>query len=83
MTNYGKTAYYKIIDICFKKLDEEFIQPKNISLKNYYLDKYQIDIKNLTQPLLQAENKNKRSDEGPLLLVPELCLMTGIPDSFD
>jgi hypothetical protein len=21
MTNYGKTNYYKIIDICFKKLD--------------------------------------------------------------
>jgi hypothetical protein len=42
--------------------------------------KYKITIKNLKQPLLVAEGRDKKR---PTLLVPELMLMTGIPEDFD
>jgi len=71
MTNYGKTCYYKIIDICFKKLEEVSIEKNNMSIKDYYQQKYKINIKNNNQPLLQVEVKNKRSaEQTPCLLVP-------------
>jgi hypothetical protein len=47
---------------------------------DYYKKKYNITIQKTKQPLLKVENK-KGSHE--ILLVPELCLMTGIPDDFD
>lgn len=52
MTNYGKTRYYKIIDIKFEKVEDIKIDQKNTSLKDYYRDKYNLEIKNLKQPLL-------------------------------
>ena len=48
---------------------------------DYYKNKYGITIKKPKQPLLKVENKKKDGIE--ILLVPELCLMTGIPDDFD
>lgn len=47
----------------------------------YYKQKYGITIKDAKQPLLKVENK--RDKERETLLVPELCLMTGIPEDFD
>lgn len=46
----------------------------------YYKDKYEIEIKNLKQPLLVVEGSKK---EETVLVIPELMLMTGIPDDFD
>ena len=46
----------------------------------YYKDKYEIEIKNLKQPLLVVEGSRK---EETVLVIPELMLMTGIPDDFD
>lgn len=79
MSNYGKTRYYKITDIHFVdittiKLDE------NLSLIDYYEKKYGIKFTSLKQPLLVTEGKNT---ESTTYLVPELMLMTGIPDNFD
>jgi hypothetical protein len=51
-----------------------------MNLREYYQQKYQISIKNLKQPLLVTEGFNK---EEKCLLVPELLLMTGIPEDFD
>lgn len=47
----------------------------------YYQSKYSITIKKPKQPLLKVENKRQGGIE--ILLVPELCLMTGIPEDFD
>ena len=46
----------------------------------YYRTKYNITIKKTKQPLLKVENKRGNIE---ILLVPELCLMTGIPEDFD
>jgi len=50
---------------------------------SYYKDKYNVTIQNLKQPLLKVEDKKKKEGQGPTLILPELCLMTGIPDDFD
>ena len=46
----------------------------------YYKTKYNISIRKPKQPLLKVENRKGGLE---ILLVPELCLMTGIPDDFD
>lgn len=80
MTNYGKTRYHKIDDIIFEDLDTVLLDGA-LPIKKYYEDKYQINIKNNKQPLIQVETKRK--EDPRCLLIPELCLMTGIPDDFD
>ena len=44
------------------------------------MEKYNIKIENERQPLLVVKDKKK---ENPDLMIPELCLMTGLPDNFD
>ena len=51
------------------------------SLLTYYDQKYGIKIQNRKQPLIVANRRGK--DEDPELLIPELCLVTGIPDHYD
>ena len=48
----------------------------------YYQEKYNISLKKKNQPLLVAEQRKKRK-EGQTIALPELMLMTGIPDDFD
>lgn len=88
MTNYGKCTFYRVLDIDFKSMNEVRVNDDCPTLKDYYLKRYGIAIKNEGQPLLQAENKIRRkevngTDQGPTYLIPELCQMTGIPDDFD
>ena len=86
MTNYGKTVYHKIEEIVFdQKMDEVTIDEEKadaMTLLVYYETKYGLKIKNLKQPLLKVETK-RRNDTSKILLLPELCLMTGIPENFD
>ena len=79
MANYGKTRYFKIMDLKFEEVQSITFEA-NINMLDYYKEKYQISIKNVKQPLLVAEGTRK---EETILLVPELMLMTGIPDDFD
>jgi hypothetical protein len=83
MANYGKTSYYTVQDIMFDELDKIVLEGTNTTLRTYYEDKYKIQIKNPKQPLLVAENRKKDDNAQKTLLVPELMLMTGIPDDFD
>lgn len=88
MANYGKPRYFRISDLHFKRIEEIFLDNSGINLKDYYKTKYQMEIKNMGQPLLVIEdkdNKNKIGEEnrGPCYAIPEFCLMTGIPDDFD
>ncbi len=79
MSNYGKTRYYKIVDIHFKEIQSVVLEDQR-TLIDYYATKYNITIKSLKQPLLVAESKDP---ERPIYLIPELMLMTGIPENFD
>lgn len=79
MANYGKTRYYRVVDILFADIAAIKLED-DLSLVDYYKTKYSIEIKSLKQPLLVAESKNP---EKPTYLVPELMLMTGIPENFD
>lgn len=83
MANYGKTCYYTIQDILFDDLEKIVLDGTSMTLKTYYEEKYKIQIKNPRQPLLVAENRKKDDKVQKTLLVPELMLMTGIPEDFD
>ena len=68
LAGYGNYKLYKIEDISFDKncLNTNFEIKKNdgileeISIKNYYKKMYNIEIKNIYQPLLISKNKKKR-----------------------
>jgi aubergine-like protein len=83
MTNYGKTSYHRIEEVVFQELDSVHLQDANMSLREYYQTKYNITIRNPKQPLLRVESKRRGNKDFQIYLLPELCLMTGIPDSFD
>lgn len=80
MTNYGKARYVRVDDLVFENIDSTFIPETNTSLREYYQNKYTIAIKNDKQPLLLV---TKKGSPTPDYMIPELCLMTGLPDSFD
>lgn len=51
-----------------------------ITFADYYYEHHKIKIRNLQQPLLVSlpkEKDKKRGQDTPILLVPELCLLTG------
>jgi len=58
-------------------MSEEVFGNEKLNLLEYYKTKYNITIRDVKQPLLKAENKKQKDQE--ILLIPELCLMTGIP----
>ena len=53
-----------------------------LSFVDYYMQQYKIQIKDLKQPLLVSRPKRKEKDkpERIILLVPELCYLTGISE---
>lgn len=71
--------YHKILDLEFREIESIMLDEK-LSLLDYYEQKYKIKIKNMKQPLIVIEGRDK---EKPAYLIPELLLMTGIPDNFD
>jgi len=88
MTTYGKSTFYRVLDVEFINMMDVAISEDIPNLKEYYLKKYNIKIEKESQPLLCVENKIKRrekagSSTGPTYLLPELCSLTGIPDDFD
>lgn len=82
MTNYGKIRYVKIIDVLFETVDEVKLNGTETTLRKFYEDKYHKKIENPKQPLIVVESKSKVEGDR-CILVPEMCLMTGIPDDFD
>lgn len=69
MTNYGKTAYYRIEDIIFEDIDSIRLDDASISIREYYEQKYNLKITNLKQPLLKVEGRRKNK-EFQILLIP-------------
>ena len=60
MTNYGKTRYVKILDIEFEDIDSTIIPGEDISIREYFLKRYDIKIENGRQPLLLVEGKKRK-----------------------
>lgn len=83
MTNYGRTSYQRIEDVVFQDLESVQLDDASVNLREYYQQKYNISIKSSKQPLLRVESRKKGGKEYLTYLVPELCLMTGIPENFD
>jgi metal-dependent HD superfamily phosphatase/phosphodiesterase len=82
MSNYGKTVYHRVMDIRFEDMSTINVPTPeaNLTLIQYYKVKYGITINKPKQPLVVAEGRKKGEE---ILLVPELLLMTGIPEDFD
>jgi aubergine-like protein len=82
---YAKKNYI-IDDILFdrnpKTQDFENDEGKTITLKDYYKDKYDIIIKDLSQPLLVSKRKDCNGEDINLYFVPELCNLAGLDDEF-
>lgn len=87
LTQYNNKTY-KIDEIDFDKnpLHEFEKKGSKVSFKDYYKAQYNIVIKDDKQPLISCKPsiKDRRGTEpqGPILLIPELCAMTGLTDSL-
>ena len=84
-THYNRKTY-QVGEINFGKNPESTFSKKTgeiISYRQYYLDRYQVKIQNLTQPLLVSRPSRQdlnRGDKEPIYLIPELCGMTGLTE---
>ncbi|KAI1284926.1 Piwi-like protein 1 [Halotydeus destructor] len=89
MTKYNNKTY-KIDDIDFKQNPSCEFERKgqNTTFVKYYKDQYNVEITDLRQPLLIClpDARMRRAEtEGPpkpMLLIPELCCMTGLTESL-
>ncbi|KAI1284890.1 Piwi-like protein 1 [Halotydeus destructor] len=86
MTSYNNRTY-KIDDLCFDKNPTFEFDRKgvNTTIADYYKSQYNITIQDLKQPLIQclpSAREQRAGDNKPLLLVPELCVMTGLTESL-
>ncbi|CAF0730721.1 unnamed protein product [Adineta steineri] len=87
ITTYNHKTY-KIDDIAWDKTPEMTFSKrdgKDVSLIDYYQERYQLKIGDNTQPLLVSKpsRQNRRAGiTGPILLIPEFCRETGISDSM-
>ncbi|XP_074604111.1 piwi-like protein 1 [Brevipalpus obovatus] len=58
---------------------------ETITLKDYYRQQYDIVIQDESQPLLVVmpnERQRRAGQDQPIVLIPELCLMTGLTDEM-
>ncbi|XP_072601357.1 piwi-like protein 1 isoform X4 [Vulpes vulpes] len=57
-----------------------------ITFVDYYREQYNTEVTDLTQPLLISKGKWKKSQQDtphkPIMLVPELCYLTGLSDKM-
>lgn len=80
MANYGKSNYWRVENVVFNQLNEKYnMGEAMMTLPEYYKEKYNLTISYMNQPLLEAKN---RANEN-IILVPEFCLMTGMPANID
>ena len=85
-TKYNQRTY-RIDDISLDKKPTDKFDRNGVSISfiDYYKQQYNIRIEDEGQPLLLAlpsQRQQRAGSLGPILLVPELCYMTGISDSM-
>ncbi|XP_022171132.1 piwi-like protein Ago3 [Myzus persicae] len=88
ITHYNRKTY-RVDDVDFtmnplSTFDQHGVQ---VSYKDYYKKMYDIEIKNLQQPMMITKAKkkdinNKNDNEGICCLVPELCNLTGLTEAM-
>ena len=80
MTTYNREIY-RIDDVDFEKNPKfEFTSrkdKKSISFVDYYKDKYEVQIREMRQPLLKHVDQRTQKE---IFLIPELCVTTGLTD---
>ena len=90
IAGYGSFRAYRIGEISFDRdikntefeIEKEGKKEK-ITIKDYYKQQYNINIKHEDQPLLIEEiPRNRKNDETKVIryLIPELCFITGIDE---
>ena len=85
MARYGNTRQYVVDDVDFtKNPTNHTFECKGVMMNivQYMKKRYQVDIKDLEQPLLVNEKENKAGVMERIYLVPELCTMTGISEEM-
>ena len=81
---YAKKNYI-IDDILFDRNPQKqdfTYENQTITLQEYYNKKYQIKLKNPSQPLLVVKRKDTEGEDINLYFVPELCHLAGLDDDF-
>lgn len=82
LTDYNNNTY-RISDVDFDTTPNSTFQLRNgdsVSYKDYYRNKYQLHIRNDSQPMLVTKLKPRERRAGQaefVYLVPELCRATG------
>lgn len=86
---YGNYRYWRIDDVLFDKDCNTFLleeraesadKKHNMTLVEYYKEKYNMEIRKPRQPLLvHIQMKTNKI----FYILPEFCVMTGIPDDFN
>ena len=74
---------YKIDEILFDRnpINQTlFINGKAITLKDYYIEKYKINIKNENQPLILNNKKGPQDSILKTYYLPELCTFSGLDE---
>jgi len=81
VASYGNYRMWRVDDVDFTSNPTKRvpIDGKNISIAEYYKEKYNIEIKDFKQPLLVSID---RRTQKTFLLVPELVQMTGLDEDM-
>ncbi|XP_043785824.1 piwi-like protein Siwi isoform X1 [Apis laboriosa] len=87
LTDYNNNTY-RISDVDFDSSPNSTFQLRTgekITYREYYRNKYQIPIDNISQPMLvtRLKPRERRAGQAELVyLVPELCRATGLTDAM-
>nr|QQA03725.1 Piwi protein [Apostichopus japonicus] len=86
MTRYNNKTY-RVDEIMWQQNPTQSFSTKqgDITFMQYYDEQYQRKITDPTQPLLMSLPRSKDvqgEERKPILLIPELCLMTGISEEM-
>lgn len=86
LTDYNNKTY-RINDVDFAQTPRATFscKGKDVSFVDYYLTKYNIRIRDQHQPLLISKNRDKSQNASAndvVILIPELCRVTGLTDNM-
>ena len=80
---YFEKKKFKINDILFDKNPKNqsiHVDGKSISLYDYYTKKYNLNIKDLNQPLILSLKKGPQGSKLSAYYIPELCTFSGLDE---
>ncbi|ESO08140.1 hypothetical protein HELRODRAFT_75625, partial [Helobdella robusta] len=88
LTRYNNRTY-RVDDIDWRRTPMDTFPMRDgttqMSFKEYYRTRHHIDLLDDTQPLLlsvPSRREKRAGQDGPICLIPELCIVTGISDEI-